>query len=125
VRCGEGAGAGDGVGPKAYTATALLSLFILMCALTSNAICSSSTIREVRFNKQGKAAMFVSKSGSINRARKTGAYLQNALRKIVLQKLPSLSTTAQIRYIIDADCSDELWEGVLLRKIEQDHIPHY
>jgi hypothetical protein len=40
-------------------------------------------------------------------------------------KHPSLSTTAQIRYIIDADCSDELWEGVLLRKIEQDHIPHY
>ncbi len=42
----------------------------------------------------------------------------------IAQKLPSLSTTAQIRYTIAADCSVELWEGALLRKIEQDRIPH-
>ncbi len=42
----------------------------------------------------------------------------------IAQKLPALSTTTQIRYTTAADCSVELWEGVLLPKIEQDRIPH-
>src|SRR6266566_2318397 len=44
--------------------------------------------------------------------------------KCLLQKLPLLSTTVWIRYTIAANCSADLWEGVLLRKSEQDRIPH-
>jgi hypothetical protein len=40
------------------------------------------------------------------------------------QKFPSISTTALIRYKMQEDCSVELWEGVLLRKSEQHHVPY-
>src|SRR5260221_11101182 len=40
------------------------------------------------------------------------------------QKLPSISTTALIRYKMQEDCSVEFWEGVFLRKSEQHHVPY-
>jgi hypothetical protein len=53
-----------------------------------------------------------------------GQTLPLAADKLWEKSHPLLSTTAAICYTIAADCSAELWEGVLPRKIEQGHIPH-